>query len=127
MCVAQRLCFPPARGTYFPTKCGQNTAMEGFLTKGWSSWEPGPGLRFLACLDIFLNINFMLIFWGLRSHFGRFLASKSKILAPKSHPKPVKNCLKIDVPKNVHLFDAFLLCFSFFPIFDFLKICVLPR
>ena len=30
MCVAQKICFPPARVFDFSKKCGQNAGLEGF-------------------------------------------------------------------------------------------------
>ena len=74
-----------------------------------------------------LILNFISIFMGLRPHFGRFLASKPRFWLAKTLPKSTQNAFKIEVPKNMQFFSPCLAIFSCICIFDFLKICILPK
>ena len=49
----------------------------------------------------------MLIFMGLRPHFGRFLASKPRFWPPQTLPKSTPNAFKIKVPKTMQFFMHF--------------------
>ena len=46
---------------------------------------------------------------------------------PKTIPKPIQNAFKIEVPKNIDLFEVFYYSFCICLIFETLKICVFPR
>ena len=122
-----KICFPPARGAYFSINRFQNPNLEvrwgGVNLPGGA----GAGSRFLAFFAIFLNFKFISNFMGLRPHFGRFFASKPRFWLPKTRPKSIQNAFKIEVPKNMQFFNAFLFIFSLSFIFDFLKTCILPQ
>jgi len=46
---------------------------------------------------------------------------------PKIYPKPTQNPFKIDVPKNMRFALDVRSIFFYFLIFDFLKMCILPK
>ena len=62
------ICFPPARGAYFPIKCGQNTGMEvsdegvgllggrGAWLQIFANFFEGNFLRFFSKLRRFLEV-----------------------------------------------------------------------
>ena len=119
-----KICFSPRRGARFSIKCGQNTGLEGVFYEGVGlpaarAWPQVPCFFRLFCVTSILY---------------RFLSKKCPkkcenqgFWALKTNPKPSQNRLKIDVPQNMHLFNASWMFFFFTDIFNFLKICILPR
>ena len=118
---------PACTGRLFFKKMCPKRRAGGSAVKGRPPGSQGPRPRFLNFFRYFFKLRFMLIFIGLKPHFGRLLASKPRFWPPKTRPKSIQNAFKIEVPKNMQFFNAFLSIFSLNFIFYFLKTCIFPR
>ena len=115
------------RALVFQENVAKPPTGKGSASRAHPAWEGGAASRFLAFFAFFLNFNFISIFMGLRPHFGRFLVSKPRFWLAKTLPKSTQNAFKIEVPKNMQFFSAFLFIFSLNLCCNLLKTCIFPR
>ena len=96
--------------------------------EGGDHRRPEPSLRFLCLFGLLGR------FLALLKRASNFASKKHRkkcenwwFWPPKTLPKPSQNPFKIEVPRKMPFFHRFVFDFFIFSIFDFFKICILPR